>query len=163
MSEQSKSPLTDAMLKKPYFSPSEWIEFTQSVEWHLTEEVAENAALTAENARLKAEVEAAREDSARIDELEKILTLTGNPLIAFNDDPDIDCEDSPTGMMPVGFRIVFDGCQGVSMFVGDSLRAALDAERGQPIASHPSSPASDAPLAPPSPVMPDCRDNGPAA
>lgn len=71
-----------------------------------------------------------QDDSAELlDWLEKFLKACPHGIVAFNDDPDIDCEDSEDGLMPVGYRIAVSGCQGPMIQVADNLRSAIRAAR----------------------------------
>jgi hypothetical protein len=67
-----------------------------------------------------------RTDTDRLNYLEKFLQSVDDGIIAFNDDPDIECDDTEDGMMPVGFRIASTGCHGTLANLGRTLREAID-------------------------------------
>lgn len=84
--------------------------------------------LRAQVAELEKELCEARKDSGRLDELGMFLSICGNAIVAFNDDPDVECDDSDNGFMPVGYRLAAEGCDGGLCFVGGTLREAIDKE-----------------------------------
>jgi hypothetical protein len=66
-----------------------------------------------------------RRDKERICHIEELLKMCPHAIISYNDDPDIECDDSPDGLMPLGFRIAVSGCE-ASCFVGQDLRESID-------------------------------------
>lgn len=65
-------------------------------------------------------------DFRRIDTLEEMLRQCPGMVIAYGDDPDEECDDTPDGMVPVGFRITTQGCNGTRCDVANDLRTLID-------------------------------------
>lgn len=66
-------------------------------------------------------------DSERLNWLEDFFKNVGDPFVGYNADPDIDCDDSADGLMPVGFRLVFGAaCKPEVCHVSDTLRGVID-------------------------------------
>ena len=86
----------------------------------------ESAKKAAEQYFIKWVTRNASRDTERLNWLEKFLRLLPHGVVAFNDDPDIDCEESDNGLLPVGFRISSTGCRGTICDVGISLREVID-------------------------------------
>lgn len=66
-------------------------------------------------------------DSTRLDHLEMLFKSVGSPILYFNDDPDIDCDDSDNGLLPVGFTVGYgDACETGKVFTSETIRGAID-------------------------------------